>query len=78
MAIEFIKVDLTDHFGITMKPFTKQSSSICSLHKKIRIQSTILFTHQKRKINNFLLKNLPPQNIFPHLIFIISIVLAKF
>ena len=32
---------------------------------------TILFTHQMRKINNFLLKNLPPQNIVPHLMFII-------
>ena len=32
-----------------MKHFTKQKSSLCSLHWKIG--STILFTHQKRKIN---------------------------
>ena len=54
-----------------MKHFTNQSSSLCSLHGKIGIQMNNTVTHQKRKIMNFLLKNLPLQNIVPHLMFII-------
>ena len=34
-------------------------------------KSTLLFTHQKRTIANFLLKSLPQQKIVPNLLFII-------
>ena len=41
-------------------------------HRNLINNKTIIkFTHQKRKINNFLLKTLPPQNIVPNLMFII-------
>ena len=49
-----------------MKHVTKQNSSLCSLLGKIGI----LFTHQKRKIMNFLLKkpsdtkHSPPSNVY--------------
>ena len=39
--------------------------------EKEEFKWTILITHQKRKIMNFLLKSLPLQNIVPHVMFII-------
>ena len=52
-------------FGINMKHFTKQISSLYSLHGK-----KYWLYIKKKKIFNFLLKHLPPQNIVPHLMLI--------
>ena len=56
-----------------MKHLTKQSSSLCNLHGKIGIQmnNTVITSKEKILIINFLLKNLPLQNIVPNLMFII-------
>ena len=61
-----------------MKYFTKQNSSLCSLHGKIgnQINNTVYIS--KVKNNNFLLKNLPPQIIVPHLMLIPSNFIAIF
>ena len=71
MAIEFRKVYYYRSFGITMKHSTKQNSSICCLNGKIGIQSNNTVYTSKEKINNLLLKILPPQNRFALLMFII-------
>ena len=72
MAIEFIKVDLTDNF-------TKQSSPLCSLHGKIGIQmNNTVYTSKEKNYEFSSKKNLPLQNIVPHLMFIILNFIAIF
>ena len=53
-----------------MKHFTKQNSTLCSLHGKIRIQMNNIFTHRKRKIINFFFKKPSATKIVPNLMFI--------
>ena len=53
-----------------MKHFTKQNSSLCSLHEKIGIRINNTVYTSKEKNYQFSLKNLPLQNIVPHLMFI--------
>ena len=78
MAIEFIKVDLTDPLGSTWNISLHKIACYAACMEKWEFKSTILFTHQKRIINHFLLKNPPPQNIVPHLVFIIWNLIAIF
>ena len=59
-----------------MKHFTKQNSSLCSLHGKIGIQmnNTVYTSKEKNQFSFFFfLKTLPLQNIVPHLMFIIAV-----
>ena len=71
MAIEFIKVDLTDHLGppwnISLNEITPYAAC---LEKEEFNQSSILFTHQTRKIDIFFLrkpsatKHSHPSNVY--------------
>ena len=53
-----------------MKQFITQIAPYVACVEKWEFKSTILFTHQKRKINNFLLKkpsatkHSPPSNVY--------------
>ena len=53
LAKEFIKVGFNRYFGITMRHFAKQNSSICSLHGKIGIQMNNTVYTWKRKNYKF-------------------------
>ena len=66
-----MKVDLTDHLGSQWNISLNKIPPYAVCMEKYEFKSTMLFTHQKRKINNFFSKYLPPQNIVPYLMFII-------
>ena len=54
-----------------MKHFTKQSSSLCSLHGQIGIQmNNTVYTSRVKNYEFSSKKNLPLQNIVHHLMFI--------
>ena len=58
MAIGFIKVDLIDNLGSPWNISQNKIAPYAAWMKK-KIKWTILFTDQKRKIINFLLKKKP-------------------
>ena len=78
MATELMKVGFTDHLVSPKNISQNKIAPHAACFEKSEFKLTILFTHQRRIIYNFLLKNLPPQDIVPHLMFIIWKFIAKF
>ena len=79
MAIEFIKADLTEHLGSPRNSSQNKISLYAACMEKYEFKSTILFTHQQRKIN-FLLKKTsatkhsPQSNVYNIDFFLLNIV----
>ena len=76
MTLQLIKVDLTDHLGSIWNILLHKIApySACMEKKEIQIHNTVYKSNEK----NLTSKNPPPQNMVPHLMFIIWIFIAIF